>query len=197
MGASFAEITDYAFMGEFLVPFYYFFSMKVFESSFNHYLTNYFFNYKNISEQESKNNVNVQQMLINRGYYYISEQSRFPDGRLPANFTEDLNPGISPPQFDISQDKYLFKFFDFCKKYNIKILLINEPERMHRFSQYNDISFHFKQILSLYDNVYLSTKGYKSKFYPNAKFSDPTHLNQEGAREYTSEIAFEFKECFG
>jgi hypothetical protein len=45
-----------------------------------------------------------------------------------------------------------------------------------------------------YKNVYFMTKESDVKFYRPGLFSDPAHLNREGARIYTREIAAGFEE---
>jgi hypothetical protein len=76
------------------------------------------------------------------------------------------------------------------------VLLIEPPYRERQFLQYEEMPRQFAALMEQYSNVTMAREGWKLKLYENRFFSDPTHLNQEGARRYTGEIYQEFKEAF-
>jgi hypothetical protein len=55
----------------------------------------------------------------------------------------------------------------------------------------------YRLLLSQYDNVRMADDGWRLKFYENRLFSDPIHLNPEGAVRFTREVCAEFIEVFG
>jgi hypothetical protein len=54
----------------------------------------------------------------------------------------------------------------------------------------------FRYIVKQYPNVRMTEGGWKRKFYDNRWFSDPNHLNTEGAERFTREVYAEFVDAF-
>jgi hypothetical protein len=167
---------------------------------------NLIFDYTQIHNKKESNIKIIDQMIKDRGYYFIKEQALFSDHKLPKNFKSTLteNPGnvitfkrqLQEKIDYLNDDPYVKKFFDLVLLNNIKVLLIVQYYREGTFVQLQEMPKLYQAVLDHYQNVFIAEDGWKLKFYSNAFFSDPAHTNYEGAKLYTEDIAEEFKEVF-
>ncbi len=132
--------------------------------------------------------ISVGKMVEDRGWYFIEGQSHYPGNRLPDDFhLESDTPAHIADSGFIPTGAEFAGINDWAKQYNIRIYLIpgyfrigaqgappqsvnTSAARMTPYSQFTAVA----------PNYFL---------YPNRYFSDPVHLNAEGARVYTAELA--------
>ena len=167
---------------------------------------NLIFNYAEIRNRKENNDKIIDQLIKDRGYYFIKEQALFSDHKLPPNFKNTVSENAariisSKTQLQkkidyLQDDPYVKKFFDLALLNNIKVLLIVEYYREGTFLQLERMPNLYQAVLDNYQNVFIAEDGWKIKFYKNSFFSDPTHTNYEGAKLYTEDIVEEFKEVF-
>ncbi|MFC2081154.1 hypothetical protein ACFLR8_02985 [Bacteroidota bacterium] len=140
-----------------------------------------------------RNSMLVEQMIEEKGYYFIKEQGKFPDGILPDIYT---NPDDAPDQYrpvgDL-EDPYLHKFLKFTQQQQIEVLITNYPLRVNSNKPFERIPNELTNMCLEYPHVTLLTKSWISDPYPNKLFSDPKHLNMDGAKHYTTQVYKEFE----
>ncbi len=145
-----------------------------------------------------------------RGYYYLSEQAiiggRLPVDYKPAEGVSDMNAGNNRDNFkeenlyetfSAKEDPFIEKFFRLTSEYNIKVILIGGynlglSENVS-YQQENDVLKLWKELRLRYKNICFADNGFLPKSYAPSFFSDPKHLNENGAVRYTAEVADEFK----
>ena len=175
------------------------FPMRLYTHEVAKYLRNSLLDSPDIKHAREKNRQILDQMIEDRGYYYIAEHALFPTGELPEGWAVlpkgDLPP-IGPAGFDFDEDPYLKKFMDFTLKHQIKVLLIGSILRERSTAFIARRPAMFEILPSLYPNVFVAENGWQNKFLPNKYFSDETHLNPKGATLYTKSIFEEFREVF-
>jgi len=149
-----------------------------------------------IEEKRKQNNAIIRKMIEDRGYYFIKEQSRFPEGKLPADYKEKSDcPEYEMKIYEPDGDVFVEKFFNLTKKHNVKVLLISHPARKGKYKQFDELPKVLKELSAKYDHIYFS-RNWELPFYENRYFSDPLHLNEKGAMRFTKDIAFQFEKIF-
>lgn len=128
----------------------------------------------------------VQKMIQQRGYYFIYGQSHFPGHRLPENFNVETDtPNLNAQLRDANLDTPLFKdLLDLSIKEQIKLIFIPIYFRDGQYAPAQDNKL-FKSKLKPYE---INIMGPEYWLLPNKFFSDPMHLNHEGAQEYTRRL---------
>ena len=142
------------------------------------------------SYRESKQN--EQAVIAARGYHLITEQSRFPGGRLPDNFhlasdqptraVARAEPGASTQSRQLNQliAQHPMRCF------YVPFYLREGEARPAAFNQ------HFADQIAQATPCRLLGPDYY--LYPNRMFADQTHLNEVGARAYTEALFALLKE---
>jgi hypothetical protein len=131
----------------------------------------------------------IDKMMEDRGYYFISEQSRSADERLPDGFHVDTD---EPESVDVAranvslESTELRQLRDTINQHHISCFYIPYYRRSGTVVQPPEKDDAFAQIVS--PNVSCKVLGPRYFTYPPALFSDPLHLNREGARIYTLAI---------
>ena len=175
----------------YLLPFH------VYWKSLFRYYYNSVFNPSHIEETSKRNELIVRDMIKERGYYFIMEQARFPDGRLPENYMEESDcPDCELKIFDPDTDVYVDRFFKLTKELNVEVLLISYPVRKGVYKQFETTPEPIRKLVDRYENISIPSDGWKLPFYPNKYFSDPVHLNKSGALLFTKDIAQEFNRIY-
>ena len=117
--------------------------------------------------------------------------------RSDSKAGESIQKKISIPD---SAGPFFDDFFRLTQKYNIKIILI-PPYVMRKFPERcggaNDRENKIREFLSAQPNVYYLPDAARSRQYDYPYFSDPSHLNPEGAEKYTRALAEYFMELTG
>lgn len=176
----------------YLLPFH------VYKDPIFKYLYNSAFNPSDIQETRSENNQIVSKMLGDRGYYFIMEQSKFPDGRLPDDYSEESDcSDCEMKMYDPESDVYVDKFFSLTREYDIQVLLVSHPVREGKYGQFEETPEPIRKLQNMYNNVSIPSEGWKIPFFENKYFSDPHHLNKSGAEKFSREIADLFREVYG
>ena len=177
----------------------YIFPFKMYKFFTPRYLYHRIFHPAQIRQIQENNRAILSRMMGERGYYFIEEQAVSPDNRLPDDFGEMEKISAAPQQgveYDPFIDPYIEKFFDLTRENGINVLLVQPVYRQNQVLQYEKIPLQFEMILKKYDHVSLAKQGWKLRRYENRFFSDRTHLNRDGARQFTREIYLEFCEVF-
>lgn len=150
-----------------------------------------------IRQTQKKNRTILNRMIKNRGYYFIEEQAVAQDNILPEGFIKEPRDSIhQASSYDPFIDPYTKLFFDLALEHQVNVLLVQPVYREHQYLQYGEMPLQYVSILDQYSNVSMAKEGWKLRFYKNQFFSDPVHLNKDGAVRYTREIYMEFIEIF-
>lgn len=172
----------------------------------------YFYESQFIKPEElTRNRLNI--LRQNRGYYYIVEESAI-GGKVTEEYLnglriylidgcaqDSLPPGktetdSTEPQ--IILDPFVEKLFELAQKHNIKIILMPDYSMSHyknscgkQYYLSHNIPLSWKFLSNKYNNVFILADAISVSFHYKY-FSDPSHLNPEGAKEYTHYIAKDF-----
>ncbi|MFO7939143.1 MAG: hypothetical protein R6U66_05280 [Bacteroidales bacterium] len=171
--------------------------IHVYRASVFKYLKNRIVNPEDIERTRRRNKQIVEKMIAQKGYYFIQEQAKFPDGRLPEDYTAPTDCDTCIKQMpNPFSDPYVEKFFDLTEKKNIQVMLVNYPQRRGSSAQYTETPEQLIQLTKIYAHVSLPPEGWKIPFYDNRYFSDPHHLNIQGSNDYTRKIAHSFRKRY-
>ena len=150
-----------------------------------------------VRQLQEKNRAILSRMAADRGFYFIEEQALTENNRLPEELVQRRVGEVKKKSiYDPFIDPYVEKFFDLTSKNRVKVLLIQPAFRENQYARYENMPLQFNSILKRYNNVFSAKQGWKLKFYDHRFFSDPTHLNEEGAMRFTEDIYNEFIEVF-
>jgi hypothetical protein len=126
-------------------------------------------------------------VIVNRGYYLISEQDRFPGGRLPDDFhlasdqaNTILRRGVGPRSAEVAAlDQLITQYHIHCYyvPYYLRIGEAAVPPSSDQESA--ALVEQLTSCKALGPDYYL---------YPNELFADQTHLNGAGAQVYTEAL---------
>jgi hypothetical protein len=123
---------------------------------------------------------NVEQSVADRGYYFITEMSHFPGNRLPPDFRLDSDdPNAFKPRDVPPRGRVAAQVSAIAE--DLPLYLV---PTMSRIGQYRDAVRDEAAVASLAEYG-VEVLGPDYWLLPNAMFSDPLHLNPEGARCYT------------
>jgi hypothetical protein len=129
-------------------------------------------------------------MIAERGWYFIEGQSHFAGHRLPADYSLPSDTPNVPYRRVIRSDGYLFhRLADLAARYHFEVLLVPEPLRQ---GEYAAATVPRLQLASMPDD-HIRAIGGDAVLYPPQSFSDPIHLNPDGAAAYTRELALLFR----
>lgn len=127
-------------------------------------------------------------MTTNRGWYFIEGQSHFPGHRLPDDFSlaSDTADRIDDPAFIPSGPEFaqLCKFAD---QQNVRYYIVPSYHRTGEMAPPPPQAASVAGRLRGYRNFTVLGPNYF--LFPPRYFSDPVHLNPEGAKLYTRELA--------
>ena len=126
-------------------------------------------------------------MRQDRGYYFISEQSRYPNNSLPENFRlgSDRPDAINVRSADPNSDE-LAELNTIIQENHIQCYFVPEYERAGEAAPPPAYNRAFEDLLERYTSCKMLGPDYY--LFPNHMFSDPKHLNGEGARAYTEAL---------
>ncbi|MFA7156733.1 MAG: hypothetical protein WC123_03480 [Bacilli bacterium] len=126
-------------------------------------------------------------MLENRGYYFIEGQSHFPNDILPSDFElASDNPNFQKKR-NFSTDGDVFKKLSrFAKEYGIMFFIV---PTYYRCGEYAPIFENENNNTLVKNNPSYQILGPEYYLFENKYFSDQTHLNYQGAKLYTENLA--------
>lgn len=121
----------------------------------------------------------------NRGWYFISGQSHYPDGKLPADFSLATDNAQAKPVRALapSGEDYA-ALLALAKQYDFKVVLVPWSARTGEYAPADDGVL---KIVS--QDPYIAERGPNYWLYPPPSFSDPVHMNSGGAEAYTKRLA--------
>jgi hypothetical protein len=130
---------------------------------------------------------NERAVIAARGYHLITEQSRFPGGRLPDDFrlasdrpTERLPREAPVPAVEAS------RLHELIRQYHIDCYYVPLYFRSGEFAPAASRNAAFSATAE--EATSCKVLGPDYYLYPNAFFADQTHLNEAGARVYTQAL---------
>jgi len=119
-------------------------------------------------------------MLAQKGYFFIEAQSHFPGHRLPDNFRLQKDDPTQPFRWSAPIDGLAFqRMVALADRYDIRFILVPRYFREGEVAP-PELQSAFAAKLAPYPR--LSMPGPDCWLLANRYFSDPTHLNREGAR---------------
>lgn len=130
----------------------------------------------------------VEHIITDRGYYFIKGQSHFPGDRLPDDFhiATDQPSKVLPRIIDSSAPAFK-ELISLSTAFNFKIILIPTPYRIGEFAPPDSVERGEAKPLPSAPNFFVAGPAWWV-FEPRY-FSDPVHLNKEGARLYSQRLA--------
>jgi hypothetical protein len=130
---------------------------------------------------------NTAKMLRDRGYYFISEQSHYPNDSLPDDFHLGTDtPGAIEARTSYYESEELNELNRIVVEHNIRCYYIPTYARKGSIAAAPDTNLLFAKFLSQHTSCQLLGPDYY--LYPNRMFSDSVHLNRLGAKVYTEDI---------
>ena len=128
----------------------------------------------------------VKKMVAERGYYFIEGQSKFPDHRLPEEFSlkKDEPDRVLHRRFD-SGSRIFERLRELHVQYGISFYIVPCYYRNGAYAKPPPESSNAEVFREYRGFRILGSEYY---LYPNKYFSDPAHLNREGAEMYTKEL---------
>jgi hypothetical protein len=129
---------------------------------------------------------NERQVIAERGYHLITEQSRFPGGRLPDDFYLGSDqPGQQHPRIAPVQSTQAGLLNQLIGQYHIDCYYVPFYLREGEAAPAAEYNAQFAARLQATSCKLLGPDYY---LYPNRLFADQTHLNEAGAWVYTQAL---------
>jgi hypothetical protein len=131
--------------------------------------------------------VNVSKMLKDRGYYFVSEQSHYPNDSLPDDFhlPSDQPAFVMTRSADVASAQ-LAELNQIVDKHHIRCYFVPQYQREGEYAPAPETDQAFADLLRLHSSCKLLGPDYL--LYANRMFSDRAHLNRTGAQLYTRAI---------
>lgn len=125
-------------------------------------------------------------MLAHKGYYFIEGQSHYPGHRLPDGFRLQKDDPSQKFVRSVSTEAPEFhRLIERIEQYDIHVMFVPRYFREGEVAP-PDAGSAISEKLSRYPRM--SALGPDCWLLPNRYFSDPTHLNEEGAAYYTKRL---------
>jgi hypothetical protein len=130
---------------------------------------------------------NEREVIAERGYHLITEQSRFAEGRLPEDFHLDSDQPLQRlPRDAPSSGTQIAQLNQLIRQYHIDCYFVPFYLREGEAAPAEARDAHFAAQIEQATPCKLLGPDYY--LYPNRLFADQTHLNQAGARLYTEAL---------
>jgi hypothetical protein len=130
---------------------------------------------------------NEREVIAERGYHLITEQSRFAGGRLPDDFHLDSDQPLQRlPRNAPSPSSQIGQLNQLIRQYHINCYFVPLYFREGEAAPAEARDAHFAAQVEQATPCKLLGPDYY--LYPNRLFADQTHLNQSGARIYTEAL---------
>jgi hypothetical protein len=129
----------------------------------------------------------ARQMLLDRGYYFIAEQSHFPAESLPPDFHLPTDtPHETVSRMADPESRELTDLNRILDQHHIRCFYVPDYRRTAAAAPAVAYDQKFADLLRRNSSCRLLGPDYFS--YPNELFSDSVHLNHKGALIYTEDI---------
>jgi hypothetical protein len=140
-----------------------------------------------VSESYALSESIAEEMMRERGYYFIEGQSHYPGHALPEDF------GLESDQIDVIKSRNidlwklsLSKLKPLSEKYDLKFILVPLYYRENEVAPVSAINGPIAELFK--DEPRFDVLGPDYYVLPLHAFSDPVHLNTNGAKLYTQKI---------
>lgn len=125
-------------------------------------------------------------MLAQKGYYFIEGQSHYPGHRLPEDFRLQKDDPKKPFTRSVSTNSSEFlRLSAIVEQHGVKLIFV---PRYFREGEVGPSAPTSTITANLSAHPKISVQGPDCWLLPNRFFSDPTHLNPEGAAHYTRHL---------
>jgi hypothetical protein len=130
---------------------------------------------------------NERAVIAERGYHLITEQSRFPGGRLPDDFhLASDQPAQRPPRVAPARSAQIARLNQLIRQYHMDCYYVPFYLRAGEAAPPAPSNTGFAAQVE--NATPCKVIGPDYYLYPNRLFADQTHLNQAGARVYTEAL---------
>lgn len=131
--------------------------------------------------------LNVARMIRDRGYYFISEQSHYPNDSLPDDFhLSSDKPQTVELRVADPTSRELSELKEVIREHRIQCYFVPAYMRVGERAPAPEIDRPFADLLARYTSCKMLGPDYY--LYPPHMFSDKAHLNRDGAKVYTEAI---------
>jgi hypothetical protein len=129
----------------------------------------------------------VERMVENRGYYFIEGQSHSANDRLPDVFhLQTDTPGTASLRKPVIAASEFDRLRRLAEEYDLRVLFVPPYYRQGEFAAPSNENARLRAGFAPYPRFGVTGPDYY--LLPNRFFSDPAHLNREGADWYTREL---------
>lgn len=129
----------------------------------------------------------VSSMLADRGFYFIEGQSRYKNHELPASFSLPTDrPELTEPRKAVPGGPHFDYLRSAARQYGFKIFMIPSVRRVGERAPLPAINSELAERLKAYPEFRIVGPDYL--VLENRYFSDPAHLNPQGAAKYTETV---------
>ena len=121
----------------------------------------------------------------NRGWYFISAQSRYPNDQLPADFSlpSDNAKLQQAREFQASGKEYA-KLERLAQQYGFQVLMVPWAARTGEYAPAAEAG-----TIVVDKDPFIAAVGPNYWLYSPTAFSDPVHMNKQGAEAYSKRLA--------
>lgn len=142
----------------------------------------------NLSRHYRSNANQITQLIADHGYYFIKSQSRYPDDRLPDDYSLPTDHPKVVLRRDGDTDAPEFqRLYRLAERYDFDILLVPVVSRRGEYAAPDLPEDALTAALQPFRRIRVVSPPYL--LYEPEYFSDPIHLNPAGARRYSVELA--------
>jgi len=158
------------------------------------YPHNWDFVYNNRFIDHEKRRHEVRDIILkSRGYYEFKEFAII-GGKLPDDFIKPEEGDQARDHKNVQEfDPFIYRFLDLAEKEGIKVVVFNKYLMGGRLKKKNRGYLLLDSIRSINNKILFLQNSFEDCYYEPKYFSDPAHLNNRGAKEYTKNIFEGFK----
>ena len=129
----------------------------------------------------------VDQVVGDRGWYFIKSQSHFPNDQLPGNYSLPTDHPDTRYLRNAATSSWVFaELGRLAKTYKFTVVIVPGNMRRGAFAPVSGQTNRL-QILSQNPRIVIAGPDYFS--FPNSRYADPVHLNPAGSAEYSTALA--------
>ncbi len=129
----------------------------------------------------------VDNMLAERGFYFIEFASMYPNDRLPDDYS---NPSDTPTEVESrlvrTEGSQFQRLRELADRYEFDVYLIPVHFRDRNRAEPPATNEETQKAIAGYPRFHLLGPDYIR--YPNRAYADPVHMNREGAAAYTDDL---------